>query len=374
MKLKRHVERLSAVSVVAIATLALAGCSSDNRSTAVSAAPVPAGSSKPAQCGGKASLRAEGSTSQENAIAEFNKVWAQTCPGKTIAYNATGSGAGINQFIANQVDFAGSSSAMTGEQIGKAAQRCGGNPAWHLPLVFGPVALVYNVGDGVHDLVLNAAVLADIFQGRITRWSDPAIAALNSTSKLPNLAIAPIFRSDSSGTTDNFQAYLGAAAPTHWSKGAGTEFQGGVGEGVSKSSGVVQAVAVTPGSIGYVEISPAAGAGLPFARIDNGDGPAALKDDTVGKAIAAARLGDGNDLVIDLKSMYATKDAGAYPLIMATYEVVCSKGYDHDTAAAVKSFLSTAINQGQSNLSNIGYVRLPDELNKRVQTAISAID
>lgn len=143
---------------------------------------------------------------------------------------------------------------------------------------------------------------------------------------------------------------------------------------MSKSSGVVQAVQVTPGSIGYVEISPAAGAGLPFARIDNGDGPAALKDDTVGKAIAAAKLSGGNDLVIDLKSMYATKDAGAYPLIMATYEVVCSKGYDHDTAAAVKSFLSTAINQGQSNLSNIGYVRLPDELNKRVQTAISAID
>ena len=96
-------------------------------------------------------------------------------------------------------------------------------------------------------------MLAKIFQGQITKWNDPAIAALNSGATLPDTDITPIFRSDSSGTTDNFQKYLSAAAPQAWTKGAGKEFQGGAGEGAQKSSGVVQAVQATPGAIGYVE-------------------------------------------------------------------------------------------------------------------------
>ncbi len=188
-------------------------------------------------------------------------MWGQTCSGKTLAYNPTGSGAGVDQFIAKQVDFAGSDSALADDQTAKAAERCGGNPAWNLPLVFGPVAMAYNV-EGVDKLTVNADVLAKIFQGQIKKWNDPAIAALNSGATLPDADIKPIYRSDSSGTTDNFQKYLAAAAPQSWTKGAGKEFQGGAGEGAQKSSGVVQAIQATPGSIGYVEKSPAAAAGL----------------------------------------------------------------------------------------------------------------
>ena len=188
-------------------------------------------------------------------------MWGQVCSGKTLAYNPTGSGAGVDQFIAKQVDFAGSDSALKDDQVAKAAERCGGGEAWNLPLVFGPVAMAFNV-EGVDKLVVNGDVLAKIFQGQIKKWNDPAIAALNSGATLPDADIKPIYRSDSSGTTDNFQKYLGAAAPDAWTKGAGKEFQGGAGEGAQKSSGVVQAIQATPGSIGYVEKGFAQQAGV----------------------------------------------------------------------------------------------------------------
>ena len=193
-------------------------------------------------------------------------MWGQVCSGKNLAYNPTGSGAGVDQFIAKQVDFAGSDSALKDDQVNKAADRCGGNPAWNLPLVFGPVAMAYNV-EGVDKLVVNGDVLAKIFQGQIKKWNDPAIAGLNAGATLPDADIKPIYRSDSSGTTDNFQKYLAAAAPQTWTKGAGKEFQGGAGEGAQKSAGVVQAVQATPGSIGYVEKGFAA-AGRPAGRPD----------------------------------------------------------------------------------------------------------
>jgi phosphate transport system substrate-binding protein len=367
------------LSATAIAALTLTACGSDKNasssgSSASGSVTSAAGTaSAKADCGGKNSVTAEGSTAQQNAIAEFNKVWGQVCSGKTLAYNPTGSGAGVDQFIAKQVDFAGSDSALKDDQVQKAADRCGGNPAWNLPVVFGPVAMAYNI-DGVDKLVVNADVLAKIFQGQITKWNDPAIAALNSGTNLPDADIKPVYRSDSSGTTDNFQTYLAAAAPQSWTKGAGKEFQGGAGEGAQKSSGVVQAIQATPGSIGYVEKSPAAAAGLKNAEIDSGAGAVALTDDSTKAAVAAAKFkAEGMDLTLDLNALYASKEAGSYPLMLATYEIVCSKGYDADTAAAVKSFLTVSANQGQANLSAAGYVPLPDSFKERLLTSVDAI-
>jgi len=360
------------LSATAITGMTLTACGSDNNSGSSSTTGA-SGSSSSADCGGKNQLTAEGSTAQQNAIAVFNQVWGQKCPGKNLSYNPTGSGAGVTQFIANNVDFAGSDSPLSKDQPDQAAKRCGGNPAWNLPLVFGPVALAYNV-QGADKLTVNGEVLAKIFSGGITNWNDPAIAALNSGVTLPDEKITPIYRSDSSGTTDNFQKYLTAAAPDAWTKGAGKEFQGGAGEGAQKSAGVVQAVQATPGSIGYVEKGFAAQAGLPMAQIDTGSGPVALTDDTARKAIDSAKFaGEGKDLVLDLNSIYATKEAGAYPLVLATYSIVCSKGYPADTAAAVKSFLTVAANNGQDGLAAAGYVPLPDAFKQRLLASVSAI-
>ncbi len=349
----------------------LAGCGTDKNvngmtSTSGSAA-------EPVNCGGKDALTAEGSTAQENAIALFNRTWAQLCPGKNLLYDPTGSGAGREQFVAGHVDFAGSDSPLTTLQIDPALKRCQGNPAWHLPLVFGPIALPYHV-DGVKSLVVNGDLLAKIFSGAVTTWNDPAIAALNRGAALPDLKISPIYRSDSSGTTDNFQEYLTAAAPQTWTEGIGTEFQGHVGEGAQKSAGVVQAVEATPGAIGYVQKGFADQASVPYALINSGSGAVALTEEAARKAVHDAMFaGNGNDLVLDLHSMYGARDSGAYPLVLATYEIVCSKGYDRNTSAAITSFLTLAASNGQSGLSAAGYIPLPDNFKQRLITAIGAI-
>ncbi|MDO3400134.1 phosphate ABC transporter substrate-binding protein PstS [Mycolicibacterium neoaurum] len=362
-----------ALSATAIAALTLTACGSDNNAGTSAGSGSETGSASAADCGGKNSITAEGSTAQQNAIALFNQVWSQKCQGKNLSYNPTGSGAGREQFVAKNVDFAGSDSAIKGDQAQQAAERCGGNPVWNLPLVFGPIAMAYNV-EGVDGLVLNGDVLAKIFQGQVTKWNDPAITALNAGKTLPDIAITPIFRSDSSGTTDNFQKYLGAASGGVWTKGDGSEFQGGAGEGAQKSAGVAQAVQATPGAIGYVEKGFADQAGIPYAQIDNGSGAVELTDESAGKAIDAAKFAaEGNDLTLDLASLYGTSEAGAYPLVLATYEIVCSNGYDADTAAAVKSFLTVAANDGQQGLSSAGYVPLPEKFKERLLTSIEAI-
>ena len=362
------------LSIAALAALTLSACGSDNNAGSSSSSSAASGTAaSSADCAGKNSLTAEGSTAQQNAIAEFNKVWGQVCSGKTLAYNPTGSGAGVDQFLAKQVDFAGSDSALKDDQVAKAADRCGGGEAWNLPLVFGPVALAFNV-EGADKLVVNGDVLAKIFSGQITKWNDPAIAGLNSGATLPDADIKPIYRSDSSGTTDNFQKYLGAAAPQAWTKGAGKEFQGGAGEGAQKSAGVVQAIQATPGSIGYVEKGFAQQAGLKMAQIDSGGGAVELTDESTQKAVDTAKFkSEGNDLTLDLAALYASKEAGVYPLMLATYEIVCSKGYDADTAAAVKSFLTVSANEGQANLSAAGYVPLPDAFKERLLKSVDAI-
>jgi phosphate transport system substrate-binding protein len=363
---KLHAVR-SALAAAVIAGAVTSGCGSDNNLHGLAA---PAG---PVDCEGKTDLTAEGSTAQLNAIALFNMDWAQLCPGKQLAYNPTGSGAGREQFIADHVDFAGSDSPLTREQIDPAAARCNGNPAWHLPMVFGPIAIVFHL-DGVKQLVVNADVLAKIFTGWITNWDDAAIAKLNPGMSLPNMSISPIYRSDSSGTTDNFQKYLAEAAPNSWTRGVGSEFQGGVGEGAQKSAGIIEAVRSASGGIGYVEKGFADQSGMPYAQVNDGSGAVALTEDSARKAIdGAAFSGVGNDLKLNLKSIYRTQAAGAYPLVMATYEIVCSRGYDPATSAAVKSLLTVAGDNAQGGLSGAGYIPLPDKFKKRLLRAINAI-
>lgn len=362
------------LGVVAVGALTLAACGSDNNSGSVD---VDASASS-ATCEGKPNLSAAGSSAQKNAMDQFVATYIAVCAqnDKTVnvAYNPTGSGDGRTQFIANQIDFAGSDSAIKGDQAQQAAERCAGNPAWNLPLVFGPVALAYNL-EGVDDLVLNAETAAKIFNGSITTWNDPAIAALNEGVELPDTAITAIVRSDSSGTTDNFQQYLESASNGAWTTGAGSDFTGGTGEGAKGSAGVAQAVTGSPASITYVEKSFADQNGLSIARIDNGSGPVELTDATAAKAIEGAEFAPtgAGDLTLDLSSIFGSTTEGAYPLVLATYEIVCSAGYDADTAASVKSFLTSAANEGQEGLAEQGYVPLPTSFKERLTESIDAI-
>jgi phosphate transport system substrate-binding protein len=371
------VSRISALGAIALSgALALSACASENTSTTTPAGNgTSAGSTGSADCF-SGDLKAEGSSAQKNAIDEAISAFQNACADANVDYQPTGSGAGIKQFIAKQVDFAGSDSAL--KTVAKdgaiesedAAKACG-SPAWNLPMVTGPIAIAYNVA-GVDKLVLNADVAAKIFDGKITVWNDPAIAALNKGVTLPATPIKVFFRSDESGTTENFTKYLKAAAPQSWSYETGKKWTG-KGEGKEKSAGVATATKGQDGGITYVELSYAQQNSLKMAQIDTGSGPVELTADSAGKTIATAKqTGTGNDLA--LKIDYATKEAGAYPIVLVTYEIVCSKYADAETGKKVKAFLKTFSSDAvQGKLGEIGYAPLPAEVATKVQTAVDAI-
>jgi phosphate transport system substrate-binding protein len=359
--------------VALVGALALTACGSDDNTGTTNAGSTSSASS---DCP-TGTLNAEGSSAQKNAIDEAIAAYGSTCPDVTVNYNPTGSGSGIKQFIAGQVDFAGSDSSLKTEpkdgavEADEAAKRCQGNPAWNLPMVTGPIAVAYKL-QGVDKLVLTPEVAAKIFLGRITSWDDPAIAKINPGVTLPQEAVKPFFRSDESGTTENFTTWLAASAPEVWTAEPGKSWTG-KGEGKEKSAGVTDAVNSSEGGITYTEWSYARDARLGVAQIDNGGGPVELTPQTVASSVATAtQKGTGNDLALDLD--YATKEPGAYPVILVTYEIVCSKGLDADKTALVKSFLTHfASEEFQQTLPDIGYAPLPDAVRSKVAAAVEAI-
>jgi len=307
-------------------------------------------------------------------MSRFVKAFEQSCPGQSVNYTPNGSGAGIGEFINNQTDFGGSDSALNRDESARADQRCG-SPAWNLPLVFGPIAIAYNV-NGLTSLNLNGPVAAQIFNGQITMWNDAAIGLLNLGVTLPAEPIRVVFRSDESGTTDNFQKYLDTASAGTWGFPAGKKFNGGVGEGARGNDGAAAAVKSTEGSITYIEWSFAQAQHLDVAKIATSAGPepVAISPETVGKTISSAWfLGKGNNLAFDTISFYRPNQPGSYPIVLATYEIVCSKYHDPQVGTAVKAFLQSAIGAGQNGLVDHGYIPIPDQFKSRLSTAIDAI-
>ncbi|MGW0248110.1 phosphate ABC transporter substrate-binding protein PstS [Nocardia goodfellowii] len=360
------------VGVLAAVAMPLAACGSDDNTSAGNGN----GTNSNVQCGGKKALKASGASSQKNAMERFVAAYEANCDGYTLNYTSSGSGAGVNEFIGNQTDFGGSDSALSAkkEEPAKAEQRCGA-PAWNLPVVFGPVAITYNV-DGVTDLVLDGPTAAKIFNGTVATWDAPEIKALNPNAKLPSDKIAVISRSDESGTTDNFQLYLDAASDGAWGKGSGKIFNGGVGEGAKGNEGTSAAIKSTKNSITYNEWSFAKAQNLSIAQIvtSASKDPVKLTVETAGKAIDGVKIkGEGNDLILDTTSFYKPTVVGSYPIMMPTYEIVCSKYSDPETAKAVKAFLTSATTNGQNGLEENGYIPIPDQFKTRLTTAINAI-
>jgi phosphate transport system substrate-binding protein len=366
-------------ALAALATLSLTSCGSDPTSANEPAGAEPgssAGASGLACPAGK--LSGEGSSAQANAITEAIADYNAQCGDKAaIEYNPSGSGAGIKSFYNGLVDFGGSDSALKTEEkdgiieADKAKERCANNPAWNLPMVVGPIAFAYNV-DGLDKLVLNAEVLSEIFNGTIKTWNDPKIAKLNPDAKLPGENITVFFRSDESGTTENTTKFLSKAGDGAW-KDEPAKAWTGTGEGKNKNSGVAEALASTKNSISYIEWSYAKDNNLSMAQLDSGNGPVELTGESVGKALSEAKVtGSENDLSLDLK--YTGTEAGAYPALLVTYEIVCSKGLAADKTAIVKDFLTYFSSpEAQSKLQDLGYAPLPSDLQSKVQTAVAAI-
>ena len=376
----------TALVLCSAGAVALTACSSSSKAGSSSSSPATGSSgtssaatdtsAKTASAGACASgsLKGEGSTAQLNAVTNWTNAFQKQCTGTTITYNGTGSGAGVKQFIGKQVDFAGSDSALdpkAGEPAA-AAKACG-SPALDLPMVVGPIAVAVKL-KGVDDaqLVLTPKLIAQIFLGKITKWSDPAIKAANSKVTLPAEPITVFFRSDESGTTANFEKYLAATDPTDFTYPPAKTWPGKVGQGKAKSTGVQQALTATEGSIGYIEYSYALNGNLSTVKVDNGGGPVELTQETASAAAGAATIaGTGNDLTLKLD--YATKVAGAYPIVLVTYEIVCSKYSDPKIGALVKSFLTYTAGAGQASLGDAGYAPIPASIKTKLDASIASI-
>lgn len=349
-----------------IAGCALAGCA---------AAPPPVVIEVPSDLScASGSIKAAGSTAQANAITDWIVIYQTGCPDATIDYQAVGSGAGIEQFISGQTSFAGTDSAADDEERAAASARCESGEAVNIPLVGGGIGVVYHL-DGIDELVLDPATVARIFANDITRWDDPAIAALNPTAPLPDAAIAQFHRSDASGTTANFTNYLATAAPEAWTFEPGKEWIAPGGQGAKGSDQVIASVDVTPNSIGYVDLSYVdVAVNARGALLDTGSGPVAPTPTNASAMISAATIvGDGDN--IELEFDYANPPQGAYPIVLVTYELVCSSGLPENfTPGLVASFLAYAASDaGQETLQAGGYAPITGELLTRVRDVIAGM-
>ncbi|KOG09750.1 phosphate ABC transporter substrate-binding protein PstS [Streptomyces wedmorensis] len=379
MKLSRkNGLRASAIGALVVSgALVLSACGSDNNTET----PTKDGSSKAATTasniacdGAKGQLLAAGSSAQKNAMDLWVKNFQAACSGVEVNYQAIGSGGGITKFNQGQVAFAGSDSALKDEEVAESQKICKGGKGINLPMVGGPIAIGYKL-DGVDNLVLDAPTLAKIFDTKITKWNDPAIAKLNPGAKLPDTTIQAFHRSDESGTTQNLGKYLSATAKADWKYDPKTKsWPAPGGQAANGSSGVATAVKDAEGSIGYFELSYATANKISTVSLNTGAAaPVAATTDNASKAIAAAKVkGTGNDLALSLD--YTTKAEGAYPLTLVTYEIACDKGNKPETLATLKAFLTyTSGEEGQKVLSEAGYAPLPAEIAAKVRAIVPTL-
>ncbi|MFJ8664171.1 phosphate ABC transporter substrate-binding protein PstS [Streptomyces sp. NPDC093600] len=377
MKLSRkNGLRATALGALAVSgALVLTACGSDdNTGTTPNGDKTSAAASNIKCDDAKGQLLAAGSSAQKNAMDLWVKNFQAACSGVEVNYQSIGSGGGITKFNQGQVAFAGSDSALKEDEVAASQKICKGGKGINLPMVGGPVAIGYKL-DGVDNLVLDAPTLAKIFDTKITKWNDPAIAKLNPGAKLPGSTIQAFHRSDESGTTQNLGKYLSTAAPADWKHDPKSKsWPAPGGQAANGSSGVAAAVKDAEGSIGYFELSYATANKIPTVSINTGaSAPVAATTENASKAIAAAKVkGTGNDLALELD--YATKAEGAYPIVLVTYEIACDKGNKAETLPTLKAFLNYAISEeGQKVLADADYAPIPAEIATKVREIVPTL-
>lgn len=275
--------------------------------------------------------------------------------GIPVKYAAVGSGAGIAQITARTVDFGASDAPLSPEQ----AAAC--NSCVQIPWGLSAVGIGFNV-PGVKKLNLTGPLLAQIYFGKITNWNDPKIKKVNPKTKLPNLAITPIFRSDGSGTTYGFVRYLSKVSKS-WKNEVGyaVSVQFPTGVGAKGNSGVTSTVTKTPGAIGYIEASYIIAAGLPAAAVQNKAGNYELPNLKNIEAAASyvKSVPANNELTI---SQPPKSVPTAYPISTFTYAIVPNNA---PQKAFVQQFVKYCVTIGQKYGAALDFAPLP----KVVKTA-----
>ncbi|WP_213959249.1 MULTISPECIES: phosphate ABC transporter substrate-binding protein PstS [unclassified Variovorax] len=284
---------------------------------------------------------------------DFNKA-----TGTQVNYQSVGSGAGIKQIEAKTVDFGASDMPLTDDEL-KA------KGLMQFPTVIGGVIPVVNIaGVKPGDLKLNGTVLADIYLGKITKWSDPAIKALNGSLALPDAAIAPVRRADGSGTSFLFTNYLSKVNADWKSKvGEGTAVNWPVGTGGKGNEGVAQFVKQLPNSIGYVEYAYVKQNKMVYAQMQNAAGTMVTPDDSAFKAAAANA--DWNKTFYQVLTNQQGKDA--WPITGATFILMQKVQEKPANGTSVLRFFDWAFKSGDKTADDLDYVPMPDG----VKTAIT---
>jgi phosphate transport system substrate-binding protein len=363
----RRRQQVTTVGVAVVATaLSLAACSSSSSSSTASTGSTASSSSSSSSAALSGTLNGSGSTFQtifqQTAIASFKSVQS----GMTVNYGSGGSGKGRTDLASGVVNYAGSDSPIPAAETTNFK----GKTVLYFPVLIGPITLSYNLSGLSKPLQLSAPVIASIFDGKITKWNDPAIAADNPGITLPSSSITIAVRSDSSGTTQNFTLFLKDATPSTWTLGSSSIIKWpATAHAGSGNSGVAQVIKSTPGAIGYVDYATAKASGLTFASIKNKDG------DYVAPSDASASAAAGQATVAPDLTFHAVWAPGAtsYPITYQSWDLVYETQPNANDAAMLKAYLGYLLGAGQQLLPNLGYAPLPANIDQMATAQLSKI-
>jgi phosphate transport system substrate-binding protein len=369
------------LALAAIATVVMACSSSGDNASATpthSAAATSTGASSTAAASGTptvsacppagaaTALSADGSTFIAPLFSDWFARYNTLCQIQ-VNYQATGSGQGITDLSNKTVDFADSDGIMTAVQKTAAT----GGTVVHIPMTSDAVAIIYNV-NGISNLgiTLDGTTLANIFLGKITKWNDPAIKALNSTATLPDEDIVVVHRSDGSGTTNIFTNYLDkVSADWHSSVGTANSVQWPAGVGIQGSSGVAGQVQQQPGSIGYVSLAYAIKNSIAYAKLKNGTGNA------IEPSIASARAAQAGLTLPDNMQIVITNspNADAYPISGFTWALVYTTQTDKAKAETIGHLLHWMLIDAQQYAEADSFVPLSDAAQQKALAELATV-
>lgn len=287
--------------------------------------------------------------------------------GVKVNYQSIGSSGGLKNIMDKVVDFGGTDSFIKDADLPKYSAAI-----VHIPTVVGAVVVTYNL-PGSPAIKLTGELIADMYLGKVEKWNDAAIQALNPSVKLPNLAIMPVYRSDGSGTTFNFTAYLNAISP-EWKTAVGNanSVSWPAGQGAAQNAGVAGVVTRTPGSIGYVELAYANQNKLSVASVRNASGKWIVPDlDSISAAAAASIPKDTRILLVNSEA------PEAYPICAMTWLVVYRDqkygNRSQDQAKALVDLLWWVTHDGQKYAPALDYATLPPTAVKAVEEILKGI-
>lgn len=354
-------------SLALIGMLALSACGSDN-ATGTSTG------DKASDSNISGSLKGIGASSQKAAIDAWEAGFTSSNSKATVNYSPDGSGAGRKALLAGGAQFAGSDAHLSSDEYEQSKEKCGPEGAIDIPVYISPIAIAYNL-PGVDSLNLDGETIAKIFKGDIKKWNDDAIKKQNDGVDLPDTNITVVHRSDDSGTTENFTEYLAKASNGAWDKEAHGNWPSDyAGESNKGTSGVVSTTTSTEGAITYADASAVGDLGK--VKVKSGEEYVELSPEAAAKTVEVSEKVGGmhaNDMSLDINR--TPEEAGAYPVVLVSYHIVCSQYDNQETVDLVKAYENYVISEdGQKTAADSAHsAPLTDTLREDAKKAIDAV-